>query len=91
MDHEKVKRKAAPPVAAVSPEQAPPNSAPEPSGSPKVVPLTSSTDTTLPANEARRTRPEWAAGLRQLYDSVVNEPLPDSFADLISRLDDSSK
>ncbi|HEX2795131.1 MAG TPA: NepR family anti-sigma factor [Croceicoccus sp.] len=32
-------------------------------------------------------RPEWASGLRQLYDSVVEEPLPDSFADLISKLD----
>lgn len=32
-------------------------------------------------------RPEWAAGLRQLYDSVVEEPLPDSFSDLLSKLD----
>lgn len=32
-------------------------------------------------------RPEWAAGLRQLYDSVVEEPLPDSFNDLLSKLD----
>lgn len=32
-------------------------------------------------------RPEWAAGLRQLYDSVVEEPLPDSFKDLISKFD----
>lgn len=31
--------------------------------------------------------PEWAAGLRQLYDSVVEEPLPDSFSDLLSKLD----
>jgi len=33
--------------------------------------------------------PEWADGLRQLYDSVVDEPLPDSFKDLLSKLDDS--
>lgn len=34
-----------------------------------------------------RKRPEWAAGLRQLYDSVVEEPLPDSFSDLLSQFD----
>ncbi|MDE2621489.1 MAG: hypothetical protein KGL54_15130 [Sphingomonadales bacterium] len=39
--------------------------------------------------EGKRVRPEWADGLRQLYDSVVNEPLPDSFADLIAKLDES--
>lgn len=32
--------------------------------------------------------PEWATGLKQLYDSVIEEPLPDSFKDLLSRLDD---
>lgn len=31
--------------------------------------------------------PEWAAGLKRLYDSVVDEPLPDSFKDLLSKLD----
>lgn len=31
--------------------------------------------------------PEWAHGLRRLYDSVVEEPLPDSFADLLDKLD----
>ena len=40
----------------------------------------------------RQTRgPEWASGLKRLYDSVVDEPLPDAFADLLSRLDDTSK
>jgi hypothetical protein len=39
----------------------------------------------------KRARPEWADGLRQLYDSVVSEPLPDSFADLIAKLDESDK
>jgi hypothetical protein len=43
------------------------------------------------AKEGKRTRPEWADGLRQLYDSVLNEPLPDSFADLIAKLDDDGK
>ena len=31
--------------------------------------------------------PGWANGLRQLYDSVVDEPLPDTFKDLLSKLD----
>lgn len=34
--------------------------------------------------------PGWASGLRQLYDSVVDEPLPDSFKDLLAKLDDKS-
>jgi hypothetical protein len=34
--------------------------------------------------------PEWADGLKRLYDSVVDEPLPDSFAQLLEKLDDSS-
>lgn len=42
-------------------------------------------ETASPRKQGRR--PEWASGLRQLYDSVVEEPLPDSFADLISKLD----
>jgi len=38
----------------------------------------------------RQTRgPEWASGLKALYDSVVDEPLPDAFKDLLSRLDDT--
>jgi hypothetical protein len=36
----------------------------------------------------RAANPEWARGLRQLYDSVVDEPLPDSFMDLLSKLDE---
>ncbi len=32
-------------------------------------------------------QPQWADGLKQLYDSVVEEPLPDSFKDLLSQLD----
>lgn len=30
---------------------------------------------------------DWANGLRKLYDGVVSEPLPDSFEDLLKRLD----
>lgn len=33
--------------------------------------------------------PGWAKGLRKLYDSVVEEPLPDSFEDLLKKLDQS--
>jgi hypothetical protein len=43
------------------------------------------------SREGKRQKPEWAEGLRHLYDSVLNEPLPDSFADLISKLDESGK
>ena len=40
----------------------------------------------------RQTRgPEWASGLKRLYDSVVDEPLPDAFRDLLTRLDDTSQ
>jgi len=31
--------------------------------------------------------PGWAEGLRQLYNSVVHEPLPDSFSELLKKLD----
>lgn len=34
--------------------------------------------------------PGWTNGLRQLYDQVVDEDLPDSFRDLLARLDDKS-
>ncbi|WP_305097230.1 NepR family anti-sigma factor [Croceibacterium aestuarii] len=30
---------------------------------------------------------DWTKGLKKLYDSVVDEPLPDSFRDLLSKLD----
>lgn len=33
--------------------------------------------------------PDWASGLRRLYDSVVEEPLPDSFAKLLDDLDNA--
>lgn len=38
-------------------------------------------------NAAGARAPEWADGLKQLYDSVVEEDLPDTFKDLLSRLD----
>ena len=39
---------------------------------------------------SRAPQPDWADGLRQLYDSVVDEPLPDTFKDLLERLDEDS-
>ena len=33
--------------------------------------------------------PEWAAGLKRLYNSVVDEPLPDAFTDLLKKLDEA--
>ncbi len=32
--------------------------------------------------------PDWALGLKQLYNSVLDEPLPDAFKDLLSKLDE---
>lgn len=34
------------------------------------------------------TNPAWSDGLKRIYDSVVEEPLPDSFKDLLSQLDE---
>jgi hypothetical protein len=42
------------------------------------------------SNAAQRREPEWADGLKQLYDSVVEEDLPDNFKDLLDMLDASS-
>ena len=42
-------------------------------------------------SQADRTGPQWATGLKRLYDQVVDEPIPDSFMDLLSKLDDSGK
>ena len=40
-----------------------------------------------PKSAAGQRDPEWAAGLKRLYDSVVDEPLPDAFRDLLDKLD----
>ena len=43
----------------------------------------------IPAPPARRHYlPAWAGELRALYNAVVEEPLPDSFADLLAKLDE---
>ena len=36
-------------------------------------------------------KPEWADSLRNLYDSVVDEPIPDTFKDLLAQLDEPKK
>jgi hypothetical protein len=46
---------------------------------------------TASAKAGKEVRPDWAKGLRELYDSVLNEPLPDSFTDLLSKLDSPDK
>ena len=38
---------------------------------------------------SRQPSPDWASGLRRLYDSVVEEPLPDSFSKLLDKLDNA--
>ncbi|WP_394729761.1 NepR family anti-sigma factor [Altererythrobacter sp. GH1-8] len=40
------------------------------------------------SNSGQPRKPDWADGLRKLYDSVVDEPLPDNFKDLLAKLDD---
>lgn len=42
-----------------------------------------------PLKRGRQPAPDWASGLRSLYDSVVDEPLPDSFAKLLDQLDNA--
>jgi len=39
----------------------------------------------------KRGSPDWASGLKQLYDSVIEEPLPDTFKDLLAKLDDGKR
>src|SRR5690606_17376812 len=39
------------------------------------------------AQKTKKRGPDWTSGLKQLYDSVVEEPIPDTFKDLLSRLD----
>jgi hypothetical protein len=37
----------------------------------------------------RQPSPDWASSLRRLYDSVVEEPLPDAFTKLLDDLDNA--
>ncbi|MFM5923091.1 MAG: NepR family anti-sigma factor [Novosphingobium sp.] len=40
-----------------------------------------------PRDAAKIAKPSWADDLRKLYDDVVAEPLPDSFEELLRKLD----
>ena len=40
-------------------------------------------------NKSLNLDPDWATGLKRLYNSVVDEPLPDLFRDLLSKLDEN--
>lgn len=44
----------------------------------------------VPPRSKDGTKPDWADGLKQLYDDIVDEPLPDAFKDLLSKLDKPS-
>ncbi|MBB3034836.1 hypothetical protein DL238_00990 [Alteriqipengyuania lutimaris] len=46
-----------------------------------------------PTGEGRdgMNQPQWADSLRNLYDSVVDEPIPDSFKDLLDQFDEPKK
>ncbi|MEO6386928.1 MAG: NepR family anti-sigma factor [Croceibacterium sp.] len=39
----------------------------------------------------KRDGADWTSGLKQLYDSVVDEPIPDAFKDLLAKLDSGKK
>lgn len=42
-------------------------------------------------NDGKRTDYDVAKGLKQLYNSVLDEPLPPSFQDLLTKLDQGKK
>ena len=46
---------------------------------------------TAGAGDDPMSKPQWADSLRNLYDSVVDEPIPDSFKDLLEQLDEPDK
>ena len=57
-----------------------------PSNLPSKPPLANHPETDHSPDEAAAS-PAWADDLRQLYNAVVEEPLPDSLIDLLSQLD----
>ena len=38
-----------------------------------------------------RNEPDWTSSLKRLYDSVVEEPIPDAFKDLLNKLDSDKR
>ncbi len=49
----------------------------------KVAPVPKKTEDGKPGD------PDWTSSLKRLYDSVLDEPLPDTFKDLLSQLDEN--
>lgn len=45
-------------------------------------------DAQAPDGSKSAEKPQWADSLRNLYDSVVDEPIPDSFKDLLAQFDE---
>ena len=43
-----------------------------------------------PSTRRRDRQPGWVQGLRQIYNSVLEEPLPPSFDSLLKKLDDEN-
>ena len=41
----------------------------------------------VPSSKSAVAQPDWADGLRNIYNSVVNEPLPDDMLKLLASLD----
>ncbi|QZH76645.1 MAG: hypothetical protein JY451_08090 [Erythrobacter sp.] len=41
------------------------------------------------SEKIKDSEPEWTSGLKRLYDSVLDEPLPDTFKALLSKLDEN--
>ena len=52
---------------------------------------TAPSNKTVGAGNDPMSKPEWADSLRNLYESVVDEPIPDSFKDLLEQLDEPKK
>lgn len=65
--------------------QPPRNGQPAPTGAPSPAGI----DAPRVGAAGTGDEPGWASGLRKLYNSVVDEPLPDSFRDLLKKLDGS--
>lgn len=42
-------------------------------------------------SKKRGAKPAWADGLKKLYDSVVDEPLPSDLENLLAQLDSDSE
>ncbi len=57
------------------------------------VSMSSKPDMRKPSSTGRETghKPVWADGLKRMYDSVVEEDIPDDLVDLLKKLDDAGE